>query len=76
VNGRKYSPEVLHDAVKAAKGNAAPISLLVENSEYYRSYAVNYHDGDRYPHLVRDTSKPDYLGEMIRPHVPPAAPPK
>ncbi|MFI5111381.1 MAG: M61 family metallopeptidase [Terriglobales bacterium] len=76
VNGRKYSPEVLHDAVKAAKGNAARISLLVENSEYYRSYAVNYHDGDRYPHLVRDTSKPDYLGEMIRPHVASAALPK
>jgi predicted metalloprotease with PDZ domain len=76
VNGRKYSPEVLHDAVKAAKGNAALISLLVENSEYYRSYAVHYHDGDRYPHLVRDTSKPDYLGEMIRAHVASVATPK
>ncbi|MBZ5509555.1 MAG: M61 family peptidase [Acidobacteriia bacterium] len=69
VNGRKYSAEVLHDAVRAAKNNAAPIQLLVENSEYYRTYAVNYHDGDRYPHLVRDTSRPDYLGDMIRAHV-------
>jgi predicted metalloprotease with PDZ domain len=69
VNGRKYSPEVLHDAVKAAKGNTTPIQLLVENSEYYRTYAVDYHEGDRYPHLVRDTSKPDYLGDMIRAHV-------
>ena len=69
VNGRKYSAEVLHDAVKAAKNNAAPTQLLVENSEYYRTLTVNYHDGDRYPHLVRDTSKPDYLGEMIRAHV-------
>jgi predicted metalloprotease with PDZ domain len=76
VNGRKYSADVLHDAVKAAKNNAAPIQLLVENSEYYRTYAVNYHDGDRYPHLVRDMSKPDYLGDMIRPHVTPAATPK
>ena len=69
VNGRKYSADVLHDAVKAAKNNSAPIQLLVENSEYYKIYSVNYRDGDRYPHLVRDTSKPDYLGDMIKPHV-------
>jgi predicted metalloprotease with PDZ domain len=68
VNGRKYSDEVLHDALKAAKNGSAPINLLVENSEYYKTCAVNYHDGDRYPHLVRDTSKTDYLGDMIKPH--------
>jgi predicted metalloprotease with PDZ domain len=72
VNGRKYSADVLHDAVKAAKKQAAPIQLLVENSEYYKTYAVDYHDGERYPHLVRDSSKPDYLGEMIRPRAAPA----
>jgi hypothetical protein len=62
--------------VKAAKGDAAPMQLLVENSEYYRTYAVNYHDGDRYPHLVRETSRPDYLGDMIRAHVTTAGVPK
>lgn len=67
VNGRKYSDEVLHDAIKAAKNGSAPINLLVENSEYYKTCAVNYHDGDRYPHLVRDTSKTDLLGDMIKP---------
>ncbi len=66
VNGRKYSADVLHDAVKAAKNNKAPIQLLVENAEYYKTYAVDYHDGDRYPHLVQDKSKPDYLGDMIK----------
>jgi len=68
VNGRKYSADVLHDALKAARGGSAPIELLVENSEYYKTYAVNYHDGDRYPHLVRDASAPDYLGDMIKAH--------
>jgi predicted metalloprotease with PDZ domain len=70
VNGRKYSADVLHDALKAAKNNSAPIQLLVENSEYYKTYSVSYHDGDRYPHLVRDTAKPDYLSDMIKPRVP------
>ncbi|MBZ5568437.1 MAG: M61 family peptidase [Acidobacteriia bacterium] len=72
VNGRKYSAEVLHDAVKAAKNDSAPIQLLVENSEYYKTYSVNYHDGDRYPHLVRDPSRTDYLGDMIKPRQTPA----
>ncbi len=70
VNGRKYSSDVLHDAIKAARNSSAPIELLVENSEYFKTYAVNYHGGDQYPHLVRDTSKPDYLTDMARAHVP------
>ncbi len=70
VNGRKYSADVLHDALKEAKNSSVPIQLLVENAEYYRTVAVNYHDGDRYPHLVRETGKPDYLVDMIRAHVP------
>lgn len=74
VDGRKYSAEVLHDALKAAKNSSAPIQLLVENSEYYKTYSVNHHDGDRYPHLVRDSSKPDYLGDMIRPRATTGAP--
>jgi predicted metalloprotease with PDZ domain len=73
VNGRKYSPDVLRDALKAAKNSKEPIQLLTENSEYYKTYSVNYHDGERYPHLVRDESKADYLGDIIRPHVAPAA---
>jgi predicted metalloprotease with PDZ domain len=76
VNGRKYSADVLRDALKAAMNNSAPIQLLMENSEYYKTYSVNYHDGERYPHLVRDTSKPDYLADIIRPHVAAAVPPK
>src|SRR5215469_656698 len=65
VNGRKFSAEVLHDAIKAAKGNSNPIELLVENSDYYKTIKLDYHDGEKYPHLVRDESKPDLLGEII-----------
>ncbi|MHB8216236.1 MAG: M61 family metallopeptidase [Candidatus Sulfotelmatobacter sp.] len=67
VNGRKYSPEVLHDALKAGKGGTAPLDLLIENTDYYRIYKLDYHGGDRYPHLVRDDSKPDLLSEIYKP---------
>ncbi|MEY2395811.1 MAG: hypothetical protein QOF94_2156 [Acidobacteriaceae bacterium] len=66
VNGRKYSPDVLHDALKASKGGSSPLELLVENTDYYKTYKLDYHGGERYPHLVRDESKPDLLTEIYK----------
>ena len=66
VNGRKFSADVLHDAVKAAKGSSNPIELLVDNADYYKTFKLDYHEGEKYPHLVRDESKPDLLGEIIK----------
>jgi predicted metalloprotease with PDZ domain len=66
VNGRRFSTDVLRDALKAATTNDAPIELLVENDEYYKTYKLDYHGGERYPHLVRDESKPDLLSEILK----------
>jgi predicted metalloprotease with PDZ domain len=66
VNGRKFSPEVLRDAIKSAKGNSNPIELLVENTDYYKTYKLDYHDGEKYPHVVRDDSKPDLLSDILK----------
>jgi len=66
VNGRKWSPDVIRDALGAAK-NGAPLELLVENSEYFRTYKLNYAGGERYPRLERDASKPDLLSEILKP---------
>ena len=66
VNGRQYSPEVLRDTLKAGKGGTAPLELLIENTEYYKTYKLDYHGGESYPHLVRDESKPDLLMEIYR----------
>ena len=69
VNGRLYNHDILEDAIKAAKGSSVPISLLVINDEFYFQANVDYHGGQRYPHLKRDDSKPDYLDELIKAHV-------
>jgi predicted metalloprotease with PDZ domain len=66
VNGRRFSPEVFRDAIKASKGNSAPIELLVENADYYKTYKIDYHGGETYPHLVRDDSKPDLLSDILK----------
>jgi predicted metalloprotease with PDZ domain len=66
VNGRKFSPDVLRDALKAGKNSAAPLELLVENTDYYKTYKIDYHGGERYPHLVRDELKLDVLTEIYK----------
>ncbi len=66
VNGRRFSSDVLRDALKAAKTDTAPIELLVENDEYYKTYKLDYHGGEQYPHLVRDESKPDLLSDILK----------
>ena len=66
INGRRFTPDILRDAIKAAKGSSAPIELLVENDDYYKVYKLDYHGGEMYPHLVRDESKPDLLGEILK----------
>jgi predicted metalloprotease with PDZ domain len=66
VNGRRFSPEVLRDAIMAAKGTTETVDLLVENADYYKTYKLDYHGGEMYPHLVREESRPDVLSEILK----------
>jgi predicted metalloprotease with PDZ domain len=65
VNGRRFSPESLSDALKAGTNSSTPLELLVENTDYYSTYKLDYHGGEKYPHLVREESKPDVLTDII-----------
>lgn len=67
VNGRKWSPSVLHEALKAAQGSDRPIDLLVENAQFFKTYSVPYHDGEKNPHLERASGQPDILGDILKP---------
>jgi predicted metalloprotease with PDZ domain len=64
VNGRKFSRDVLRDALKAGKNSSEPLELLVENTGYYRTFRLDYHGGEKFPHLERDPSKPDLLSQI------------
>jgi len=70
VNGRRWTPELLRTAITAAKTDTAPIELLVENQDYFKTCKVDYHGGERYPHLERDAAKPDLLTEILKPLTP------
>jgi predicted metalloprotease with PDZ domain len=67
VNGRQYAASLLGDAITAAKGTTAPIEFIVENTGYFKTVKLDYHDGLRFPHLERVDGTPDYLDEILAP---------
>ena len=66
VNGRRWTPELLRDAIKRAKNNKEPIELLAENNDYFQTFRVEYHGGEKYPHLEAIDGKTDVLAEIAR----------
>ena len=67
VNGRSFTPEVLRAALKAGKDTSQPLRLLVLNDDYYKTYDVDYHGGERYPHVVRESGRRDLLDQILKP---------
>lgn len=71
VNGLRFSNDRLRDAIKAK----ISIELLAENAEFYKTYKIDYADGERYPHLEQDKAKTDTLSAIYQPLAAPAAAP-
>ncbi len=68
IDGRKFNMQLLHDAVEASPKSTGPIEIMVEDGEFYKTFRIEYHGGEKYPQLVRDESKPDLLSAIIAPH--------
>ena len=67
VNGQTYSAEVMRRAITAAKDAIEPIELIVKSGDEYRTVAIDYHGGLRYPHLERLPGTTDRLSAIFRP---------
>jgi predicted metalloprotease with PDZ domain len=65
VNGRAFKDKVMYDAVKYSKASSGPIELIATTNDFYKTYSIDYHGGERYPKFVRDDSKPDLVSEII-----------
>ena len=70
VNGKQYSPDEMRQAVEGSKLSPAPIQLIVANGAQFQMRSIDYHGGLRWPHLVRDASRPNYLGDILKPMAP------
>jgi predicted metalloprotease with PDZ domain len=69
VNGRKYSPEMVHLAIHDSSASSAPLEFIVENTGYFRILKINYHGGEKYPQLVRVGDQPASLDAILQPLV-------
>ena len=67
VDGRRYSLKTLRDAVRAGRDGKAPLELLVENVDTFKTCRIDYHGGEKYPHLERVEGKPDLLSAIGKP---------
>jgi predicted metalloprotease with PDZ domain len=73
VNGQTFSGDKLKAAIRNAKGNTEPIHLILEQDGFVTFADLNYHDGERYPVLVRVDGTPDYLDDITKPRASPSA---
>jgi predicted metalloprotease with PDZ domain len=67
VGGRRFTLDALRDAVKATKTDTGPLEVIAANGDFFGTYRVDYHGGERYPHLERDAARPDLLSEVVKP---------
>jgi predicted metalloprotease with PDZ domain len=70
VNGHGFTPDVLKQAIRGAKGNTEPIELIVSNDDEFRTVRLEYHEGEKYPRLERVQGTPDLLDEILKPLAP------
>jgi hypothetical protein len=67
VNDHAFTPDPLRAALKAGKASSQPIRLLVLSEDYYKTCTIDYHGGERYPHLVRQEGKAHLLDDLAKP---------
>jgi predicted metalloprotease with PDZ domain len=67
VNNRQFNLTILREAIQHATASPDPIEVLVKSGEYYSVHKIDYHGGEKYPHLERDSSKEDVLSKIIEP---------
>ena len=67
VNGDNFTLAGLRAAITATKNGISVISVDAVNGSTASTYKLKYTGGERFPHLVRDSSKPDYLSAIAKP---------
>jgi len=67
VNMRKFGPKVLDEALAACKKPGHPVSLLIEDGDFFRTCKLDYHDGAQHARLERTDARPDLLTRILTP---------
>lgn len=65
VDAVAFDPDRFKEVIKAAQHSTAATSLIVREGDRFRTVALDYHGGLRYPHLERDPSRPALLDAIL-----------
>ena len=66
VGGRKFSPDILKQAVTDSRENGS-VDLLVRSGQHVRDVRIAYDGGHRYPHLERVEGTRARLDQILAP---------
>lgn len=67
VNGIAYDVERLKTAITDGKQSTSPMEFLIKNGDHYRTVAIDYRGGLRYPRLERTGSGTAILDQILAP---------
>jgi predicted metalloprotease with PDZ domain len=67
VDGREWSADQFHAALRAHAGQTAPLELIASYAGFVRAYALPATTGERYPRLERVPGTPDLLSRIYAP---------
>jgi hypothetical protein len=58
---------MLHLALHDSREATTPMEFIVDNTGYFKVLKIEYHDGEKYPQLVKDGDKSSSLDEILQP---------
>ena len=67
VNDVAFDPDRFKEVIKAAQHSTTATALIVREGDLFRTVALDYHGGLRYPHLERDSDRPALLDAILAP---------
>ncbi len=67
INDAEFSLEEMHRVIAETKDHESTIKLIAANGSRGDTYNITYKGGAKYPHLVRDMTKTDYLSGVTKP---------
>ena len=65
VNGRRFTADGLKTAVANTK-TGGKLELLAESGDFFKTHALDYKDGAKYPRLEKTDSGADLLAEIVK----------
>jgi predicted metalloprotease with PDZ domain len=67
IDGQPYSTGLLRSEISQAQRSGKLLQIAAKGDGVTEVYTIDYHDGPKYPHLVRVPGTTDYLKEILAP---------